>query len=131
MFPVIPLGRHATPSCRRFPTNNFSTNHDKRQLATRKKRVHDRSHPSRPAFVESMEDERMAIEHADSRDAPEGGRPLAVSVKAACQIIGVGNTTMWSLIKEGRLKTVQIGRRRLIIYASLRKLLNLEDEAES
>jgi excisionase family DNA binding protein len=55
--------------------------------------------------------------------------PLAVTVKTACQLVGVGNTTMWALIKAGRVKTVSIGRRRLVIYASLKSLLALSDEA--
>ena len=59
-----------------------------------------------------------------SRDAPEGARPLAVPVKAACKLMGVGNTTMWALIKAGRVKTISIGRRRLIIYASLESLMS-------
>ena len=46
-------------------------------------------------------------------------KPLAVSVKNACQLLGVGNTTIWGLIKDGRVKTVSIGRRRLVIYSSL------------
>jgi excisionase family DNA binding protein len=66
-----------------------------------------------------------------SRDAPEDARrPLAVSVKTACKLVGVGNTTMWALIKAGRVKTVSIGRRRLVIYASLATLVS-EDGAAS
>jgi excisionase family DNA binding protein len=61
-----------------------------------------------------------------SRDGPEGARPLAVPVKTACKLVGVGNTTMWALIKTGRVKTVSIGRRRLVIYASLESLLTPE-----
>jgi excisionase family DNA binding protein len=58
-------------------------------------------------------------------------KPLTVSVKTACKLVGVGNTTMWELIKEGRVKTVRIGRRRLIIYASLEMLLVSEAGAAS
>jgi excisionase family DNA binding protein len=58
-----------------------------------------------------------------SRGALEGANPLAVSVKTACKLVGVGNTTMWALIKAGRVKTINIGRRRLVIYASLESLL--------
>jgi hypothetical protein len=54
----------------------------------------------------------------------EGFKPLAVPVKTACQLIGVGNTSMWTLIKTGRVKTVSVGRRRLVIYASLEDLLS-------
>jgi excisionase family DNA binding protein len=61
-----------------------------------------------------------------SRDAPEGVKPLAVSVKTACKLVGVGNTSMWGLIKAGRVKTVSIGRRRLVIYSSLESLLTPE-----
>ena len=53
-----------------------------------------------------------------------GHKPLAVPVKTACDIIGVGNTTMYELIKHGRVATTTIGRRRLIIYASLEALLS-------
>jgi excisionase family DNA binding protein len=73
----------------------------------------------------------MTIETTHICDAPEGARRLAVSVKTACELIGVGNTTMWALIKEGRVQTVRIGRRRLIIYASLERLLSLEHGAAS
>ena len=57
-------------------------------------------------------------------------RPLAVPVKIACKLVGVGNTTMWALIKAGRVKTVRIGRRRLVIYLSLESLL-ADAEAKS
>jgi excisionase family DNA binding protein len=52
----------------------------------------------------------------NSRDAPQAARPLAVSVKTVCELVGVGITTMSALIKAGRVKTVSIGRRRLVIF---------------
>ena len=42
-----------------------------------------------------------------SCDAPEGERPLAVSVKTACKLVGVGRTSMWALIKSGRVQDSQ------------------------
>ena len=51
-------------------------------------------------------------------------KPLAVTVKTACKLLGVGNTTMWHLIGTGRVKTIHIGRRRLVIYSSLEALLS-------
>jgi excisionase family DNA binding protein len=65
------------------------------------------------------------------RDAAEGAKPLAVPVKAACKLLGVGNTTMWALIKAGRVKTVSIGRRRLVIYSSLESLLTSDTPVSS
>jgi excisionase family DNA binding protein len=62
----------------------------------------------------------MTIHSTDtSYDAPEGARPLAVSVKAACKLTGIGRTLMFELIKDGRVGAIKIGRRRLVIYASL------------
>jgi hypothetical protein len=49
--------------------------------------------------------------------------PLAVSVKKARALIDVGNTKMWELIKDGRVDTISIGRKRLVIYESLKKLV--------
>jgi excisionase family DNA binding protein len=65
------------------------------------------------------------------REVLEAAKPLAVPVKTACKLLGVGNTTMWALIKDGRVKTTRIGRRRLVIYASLETLLILEAGAAS
>jgi excisionase family DNA binding protein len=60
---------------------------------------------------------------SNASDTPDEPKPLAVPVKAGCRIIGVGNTTMYGLIKAGRVKTVRIGRRRLIVFASLEALI--------
>lgn len=49
--------------------------------------------------------------------------PLAVPVKTGCRIGGFGITTAYKLMYEGKLETVKIGRRRLILYASLKGLL--------
>ena len=70
-------------------------------------------------------------------EAPRGGKlgrshkpldikPLAVPVKVACHVLGVGNTTLYDLIKKGRVTTTTIGRRRLVIYSSLEALLQGE-----
>ena len=64
--------------------------------------------------------------NAISDEARKAIKPLAVPVRTACELVGVGNTTMWSLIKTGRVKTINIGRRRLVIYASLEALLAVE-----
>jgi len=58
-----------------------------------------------------------------SPEVPAGAKPLAVPVKTACKLVGIGNTTMWGLIKAGRVETLSIGRRRLVVYASLEALI--------
>jgi hypothetical protein len=61
---------------------------------------------------------------ASPREAGKGIKPLAVPVKAACQLVGLGHTSMWGLIRAGKVKTISIGRRRLVIYESLEALLS-------
>jgi excisionase family DNA binding protein len=50
--------------------------------------------------------------------------PIAVTIQTARKISGLGNSTIWKLISERRLDTVSVGRRRLILYDSLEKLLS-------
>jgi len=63
----------------------------------------------------------------DTRFASEGATgfvpPLTITIATARQITGLGNTTIWKLIGEKKLKTVRVGRRRLVVYESLRALL--------
>ena len=49
---------------------------------------------------------------------------LALSVADTCRAIRAGKTFVYDLINEGRLKTVVIGRRRLVLRSSLDELLN-------
>lgn len=53
-------------------------------------------------------------------------KPIAVTVRQARQLSGLGNTKLWELIKQEKLKTVAIGRRRLVLYSSLERLLGAE-----
>jgi hypothetical protein len=53
-----------------------------------------------------------------------GEKPLTVTVATARKISGLGNTTIWGLIKREKLKSVCVGRRRLIVYSSLERLLS-------
>jgi hypothetical protein len=55
-----------------------------------------------------------------------GQKPLTVTVTTAQKLSGLGNTKIWELIKTQKLKTVSIGRRRLIVFASLEHLLSPE-----
>jgi len=49
--------------------------------------------------------------------------PITITIPTARRISGLGATTIWSLIKDRKLETVSVGRRRLILYRSLEKLL--------
>jgi hypothetical protein len=49
--------------------------------------------------------------------------PIGVSVSQAVELSGLSRSYIWILIKVGRLKTVSVGRRRIIVYQSLRELI--------
>jgi hypothetical protein len=53
----------------------------------------------------------------------EGAKPLTVTVATAKRLSGLGNTTIWALIKDQTLETVHVGRRTLITFRSLEALL--------
>lgn len=57
--------------------------------------------------------------------------PITISIRAACQAVGVGVTTLYQLINDGRLETVTIGQRRLVKVSSIRRLIgDTEQEPE-
>jgi hypothetical protein len=59
------------------------------------------------------------------------GQPLTVSVARACQLSGLGPTSIWAALRDGRLEVVRIPgmRRTLITYRSLAKLLGASSPA--
>lgn len=58
-----------------------------------------------------------------SIDRTQIAEPWAVRVDDACRLTGLGRTTIYELLKSGRLRSVKVGRARLIDWASLRTLL--------
>ncbi len=52
--------------------------------------------------------------------------PLAVTVQRARELTGLGNTTLYALIRDKKLETVTVGRRRLVLFKSLESLLQSE-----
>lgn len=49
--------------------------------------------------------------------------PLAISVKEACRLLSLGRTRVYELINEGLLDSTKVGSRRLVLSASLHRLL--------
>lgn len=48
--------------------------------------------------------------------------PLAVSINSAAKALGIGRSSIYSLIKEGKLEAIKIGRRTLLTTASIKRL---------
>jgi excisionase family DNA binding protein len=50
-----------------------------------------------------------------------GSHPLLVSVESAAEMLGVGRTTMFALIKSGEVPSVLIGRSRRVSVVALQQ----------
>lgn len=50
--------------------------------------------------------------------------PLLITTRDACAMLGIKNTTLYQLIKEGRLDTIKLGRKRLVKVASAHRLID-------
>jgi excisionase family DNA binding protein len=53
--------------------------------------------------------------------------PLAVSVNDAARVLGLGRTSIYAMIGDGRLQTFKLGRRTLIKTASIRRVVDGQD----
>ncbi len=61
-----------------------------------------------------------ATSHAKSLPAEPA---LLLKVEDAARLLGVGRTTLFELIGEGRIQTVRLGRRRLVVRAGLERFV--------
>lgn len=52
---------------------------------------------------------------------------LAVSVNEAARIIGVGRTSIYSMIRDGQIEAIKIGRRTVIKTSSLHRIIDQEE----
>lgn len=50
--------------------------------------------------------------------------PIATSINDTAKALGLGRTSIYLLIREGRLETIKLGRRTLVRIASIRRLLD-------
>ena len=65
------------------------------------------------ALIEEVAMSVSKLSASDSKKQIE--KPLTVSIEEACELIGVGRTTMWLLVKSPRIATIRVARRRLVI----------------
>ena len=50
-------------------------------------------------------------------------KPISVTISEACRVSGLGRSSIYELIKQQKLKTTAIGRRRLVLFESLEHLI--------
>jgi excisionase family DNA binding protein len=49
--------------------------------------------------------------------------PLAVRVKQACELIGIGRSKLYELVAEGEIETIKVGSATLIPMTSLARFV--------
>lgn len=62
------------------------------------------------------------ITNGTPRNRKSSLEPLTVSAQTAQRLLDIGNTKFWLLVKEGRIELTEVGRRRMVIYQSLKAL---------
>jgi excisionase family DNA binding protein len=65
--------------------------------------------------------------HPPTPQEIEAVEPLAVSVNDAARALGLGRTSIYGMIGDGRLETFKLGRRTLIKTASIRRLVDSQE----
>jgi excisionase family DNA binding protein len=61
---------------------------------------------------------------------PNMNTPMAMSPRDAARAIGISRSTLYRLIKQGRIRTVKLGRRTLVPTSALAELIS-EDLSDS
>lgn len=56
-------------------------------------------------------------------------RPVAISVEEAAALLGIGRTLAYHLVLTHELRSVKVGRRRLVIRASIEEYVGRLEEA--
>jgi excisionase family DNA binding protein len=73
----------------------------------------------------AIREDKIMDPHKISR--PE---PLAVTVQEAIRVSGLSHSTIYELIKEGKLRTNKVAGRRLVFFESIKELLSAGVPAE-
>ena len=56
--------------------------------------------------------------------------PISITIGEFCAQVGLRRTTAFRLLREGKIESRLVGRRRLILMSSVKKLLDLPESAQ-
>ena len=62
---------------------------------------------------------RLPID-SDKGSMSQFGYPMLVTVEEAAMLLRIGRTTAYELVMSGKLKSVKVGRRRLVVRDGIR-----------
>lgn len=57
--------------------------------------------------------------------------PLAIGVEDAYRALGIGRTAFYAMVSRGELTLIKIGKRSLVPYADLQRLVTVTPNADS
>jgi excisionase family DNA binding protein len=63
-------------------------------------------------------------------DLPPATDAITAPVDKFCVLSGLGKNTVYQMIGDGRLASIKIGRRRLVVVDSYRRLIQEEQAAQ-
>jgi excisionase family DNA binding protein len=52
--------------------------------------------------------------------------PLALSINETAKVLGLGRTSIYAMIGDGRLETFKLGRRTLVKTSSVRRIVDAQ-----
>ncbi len=52
--------------------------------------------------------------------------PIAVSINDTVKVLGIGRTSVYEMIKDGRLEAFKLGRRTLVRVDSIRRFVDAQ-----
>ena len=65
--------------------------------------------------------------HSLVMDRSDDMEPLAVSINDTAAMLGLGRTSIYAMIKDGRLEAFKLGRRTLVRMDSIRRLVAAQE----
>jgi excisionase family DNA binding protein len=63
----------------------------------------------------------QTMEQAGGAELPK----IGYSIKEASKIVGLGRTTLWKAVEDGKLTVIKSGRRRLFLLSDLQTYMDL------
>jgi excisionase family DNA binding protein len=82
----------------------------------------------REAVREALADFHSPTAVAEPAAAVERSTPRAMSVVEAAEQLGLSRSSLYTLIADGRLPTLRIGRRRLVLSSAIEEFLTGQTE---
>lgn len=79
-------------------------------------------------MITALQRPRLFWRQVAPRPAPADSAPVLLTIPEVCAMLRVSRWSVYQLINSRRLKTVKIGRRRLVALSAVHAMLRTESE---